>query len=408
MNTVNAKTPASPGEKAPAYAWVVLLVVFLISVAAPLNQFKAPPVMPLLIGQFKLNMASAGMLMSVFSIAGCLLALPSGAILQKIGLRRTGILSGLFIILGSLLGVYADTANSLLLSRTLEGAGMAVIGVAAPVSLAMWFPPRQRGIAIGIWSAWVSVGVTTVMNIAPRLTGTEGVWKNVWWFGTGFALFAMLLYALLFRNPGLREGQQSEADARMSLGQQFRAIVVMRDVWLVCIALFGFNVIILSMGTFFPTYLMQVRGMSPGDAGFYGSIANMVIILSSPLGGWLSDRLGIRKPIFSCCLCLVALWWIFAFRVPNAAVPFMMIGLGLAAGPIVTTIVTIMPDVVKKPVLFGVSIAFQQLFHHLGEFVGPVFFGSLIDHLGWINAAYIMAPVCLICGIAGFMIKSAR
>lgn len=32
----------------PGYAWVILFVVFLASVAAPLNQNKVPPLMPLL------------------------------------------------------------------------------------------------------------------------------------------------------------------------------------------------------------------------------------------------------------------------------------------------------------------------------------------------------------------------
>ena len=85
-------------------AWLVLAVLLLFSIAAPLNQFKVPPIMPLLMDALQLSAGRAGLLMSVFAITGLILALPSGLIFQKAGYRVTGLIAGGSIVFGAVLG----------------------------------------------------------------------------------------------------------------------------------------------------------------------------------------------------------------------------------------------------------------------------------------------------------------
>lgn len=59
-------------------AWLVLSVLLLFSIAAPLNQFKVPPTLPVLMESLGLTVSGAGMLMSVFAITVIALALPAG------------------------------------------------------------------------------------------------------------------------------------------------------------------------------------------------------------------------------------------------------------------------------------------------------------------------------------------
>ena len=80
----------------PARAWLVLAAIFIASVAAPVNQFKVPPVMPALIHRFGLTMTSAGFLMSVFSLAGLIVAFPAGGPLARLG-ERLGLGHGAFM-----------------------------------------------------------------------------------------------------------------------------------------------------------------------------------------------------------------------------------------------------------------------------------------------------------------------
>ena len=87
------KLPSSWRGSPTGYRWVVLFVVFLASVAAPLNQFKVPPVMPLLMESFRLDLGMAGLLMSILAVTGFILALPAGLVLQRLGPKVTGLIA---------------------------------------------------------------------------------------------------------------------------------------------------------------------------------------------------------------------------------------------------------------------------------------------------------------------------
>jgi MFS family permease len=160
-------------------AWLILAVLLLFSIAAPLNQFKVPPIMPILMQALNLSVSGAGMLMSVFAITGLILALPSGFILQRTGFRTTGIIAGGSMVLGAALGALSQSNSMLLLSRVIEGVGTGFMAVLAPALIAQWFAAEKRGTAMGIWSAWVPMGTGVMLIIAPRLAQSAG-WPAVW------------------------------------------------------------------------------------------------------------------------------------------------------------------------------------------------------------------------------------
>ena len=106
-NRINAEVIPNPrsAEKPSAYAWVILADLYIASVASALNQFKVPPVLPVLIRAFGLSLSDAGMLMSIFSLTGFLLALPAGFIMQRLGLKTTGMIAVGAVFVGSALGI---------------------------------------------------------------------------------------------------------------------------------------------------------------------------------------------------------------------------------------------------------------------------------------------------------------
>jgi len=131
-------------------AWLILAVLLLFSIAAPLNQFKVPPIMPVLMDALGLSVDGAGLLMSVFAVTGLILALPSGLILQRAGARVTGILAGGSILLGSALGELSTSTGALLTSRVIEGIGTSFMAVLAPAIIA------QCSLPAGAARRWAS------------------------------------------------------------------------------------------------------------------------------------------------------------------------------------------------------------------------------------------------------------
>ncbi|NLE76948.1 MAG: MFS transporter [Chloroflexi bacterium] len=169
---MTAHTPQPTRQIGRSGAWLVLAVLLLFSIAAPLNQFKAPPIMPILMEQLRLSVGGAGLLMSVFAITGLVLALPAGLIYQKAGPRWTGLLAGGSVALGATLGALSPSTNLLLISRVVEGIGTSLVAVlarpssrsgsqlvrgaqpwafgppgypSAPPPCSSWLPPWPRG-----------------------------------------------------------------------------------------------------------------------------------------------------------------------------------------------------------------------------------------------------------------------
>src|SRR5438067_12469574 len=100
---------AATSSSSARRAWLTLAVLLLFSMAAPLNQNKVPPLIPMLMPRFGLSVSGAGLLMTTFIITGLVLALPAGFIFQRLGYRITGLLAGRSIVLGSLLGATSQT-----------------------------------------------------------------------------------------------------------------------------------------------------------------------------------------------------------------------------------------------------------------------------------------------------------
>ena len=148
-------------------AWLVLAVLLFFSIAAPLNQFKVPPIMTVLMAWFNVSVGQAGLLMSVYAVTGLVLALPTGLIFQKAGYRFTSLVAGGSIAVGAAWGALSPDMTSLLVSRVTEGIGTSFMAVMAPAVIAVWFRPRGRGAAMGARSSWVPAGSAAMLMSAP-------------------------------------------------------------------------------------------------------------------------------------------------------------------------------------------------------------------------------------------------
>ena len=100
-------TNAAP-KKTPAYAWVILFALYLVTLSATLTLSKVQPVSSIIQKAFNVDMVKAGDLMSVFSIMGFVLAIPAGYILKQIGIKMTGLISVGAVAIGSVIGALAD------------------------------------------------------------------------------------------------------------------------------------------------------------------------------------------------------------------------------------------------------------------------------------------------------------
>lgn len=378
-----------------SYAWIILGVVYLASLTAAISLYKAPPLMPVLMREFHLSLGSAGALMSLFSFAGVLLALPAAVMFQRWGAKATMLMAIGAVFSGGALGALTQSATTLMLSRAIEGLGMGVLAVASPAALASWFAPNKRGTALGIWSTWMPMGSIIMSLLAPRLEARLG-WGSVWWAGTLFAGGVFILFVILFRMP-----IDYEPPGRVEAYQIVEALRN-RDVLLISLAMCCFTSVFLAYNTYLPTFLNLERGFTLAQASLIASLAMMTNIFSGPLGGELSDRVGTRKWVAVVGLVVLAGLTQLIFRVTGWAIPVLGLLVGVCTGPIGAAYIAAVSEATTRPQMISLNMAVLTVGGNLGTFIGPLAFGAAAQATSWIAAGSLMLMACLLSALAGW------
>lgn len=389
-------------------AWAVMWAAFLASVAVVINQFKVPPVMHILLEEFSIDLALGGWLMSIFSVAGIILSLPAALTLDKFGARLSGMVALSCTVAGSLIGTFAANAAMLLAGRAVEGIGLGLIAVVAPAVIANWFPPEKRGLPMGIWAAWVPVGSFIILNLASPINGIFG-WQGVWWFGSVFALVALILYGLIVSEPPLTAEEKKGVDSIS--GELYRKGLSSPAIWLLAVGFGGFGFANAAFVTWGPSFLMESHGLDEELANFYVSLTPMVAIAATVMAGWAIDRSGKPRTILLISSIVACLLYGYAFLLPSLAwiVPWMIL-LGFFPGFFPTSSFTLAPEAVPTPKLAGLAMALINLMFNLGFMIGPPLVGDLVNRAqgNWgAGALPVVAALLITITTSGLFAKKA-
>jgi MFS family permease len=253
---------------------------------------------------------------------------------------------------------------------------------------------------MGIWATWVPVGSVLIYNLAPVMAATFG-WQSIWWVSAGFAVLMMVISGWLITRPPVQNQVDLRPQAAPNLGQA----LANRNIWLLALEFACLSFAMVSLGTYYPTFLSEVRGYPLGQAAFVSSLTTLVILFSAPAAGWLSDRLGSRRLFFSLPFLAVAILLVFPFHVTGWQIILIMVLQGLFLGAIPTATFAAAPEVMRKPEWAGLGLAVVLIGQNLGQLLGPIFFSQMVGSFGWATAGYLLIPFCLLGFISGWMVK---
>ena len=404
--------------KTPGYAWVILFATYMATLALTLNWFKVPPVMTSLINEFNLSYAQANGTMSIFSIMGIILAIPAGYILKSFGIKKTGLFSVGAVTIGSVLGAIASTTTLLFVGRFIEGVGMGLIMVMAPFAISLWFPAQKRALATGLWASCVGIGNIVPLIFAPSIMVAYG-WQAVWWTGAAYSALAFILFAILFRMPRPEEMEAAPAPATEEEEPPSLAKgMANKDLWMISISFGIYNLVLLAMLSILPTFLETQRAFlltfDKGillNASFVTAAIMLASIITAPLGGYISDRLGKRKIMILIPYILMTVMFLFIFKVTGWMIPLYLFVFGIVGGPIATVLLAAVPEVARKIQFIGIGMAVAILGQQIGSLVGPWLFGKIldlsatVDIAAYVTGGYWMIPICVIGIITTLCIK---
>jgi MFS family permease len=403
---MNEQSAAAP--KTPAYAWIILIVLYMATLSATLNLFKLPPLMTTIQTAFGVDIVKAGKLMSVFSIMGFVLAFPAGYILKRFGIKVTALIAVGAATIGPIIGALAETFTILYAGRFIEGVGMGLIMVTAPLAISLWFPLTNRALPNGLWASSVGVGNMVMLLSAPSIAVSSG-WGSVWWITAVFSAISFIVFAVLFRMPKQEEmtaapepSPEPESEAVEEDSSLLKGIAN-SNFWMIGIAFGCYNLVAMAIVTFYPQFLEVERGYSLTydngillNASFVTALVLGVPILTGPLGGYISDRLGKRKIMILIPYILMTLTFLFPFSVTGSSITMYVIVLGIVNGPLAAVMLAAVPEVSKKPQYIGFGMAVAIFGQNIGMTLSGMIFPKIMVASGWEAAGYWMIPICVI------------
>jgi len=237
---------------------------------------------PFISETFKLSPAQKGLMLSVPIIAGALMRFPLGVLAQYIGRKRATLVEMALIAVAMLFGFFfVHTFNDLLAMGVLLGIAGASFGVALSLGSG-WFPPQQKGLAMGLVGAG-NVGTAVSVLVAPPLASWLG-WQAVYGVAAVAIALPMIVMIVFAKEP-------PDVDSHASLREHV-ACLFEKDGWafsLIYGVTFGGFI---GLTTFLPSYYYDQFGVSKVQAGQLTMLAAFMAAAVRVAGGWISDRWG--------------------------------------------------------------------------------------------------------------------
>ena len=222
-------------------------------------------------------------MVAVPTLAGAVLRVVNGLLVDRIGPKRSGAISQIIVIAGLLsawmLGVNSF-AGTLALGVILGFAG-ASFAIALPLA-SRWYPPEHQGKAMGI-AGMGNSGTVFAALFAPTLAKLFG-WNAVLGLACIPLTIVFIIYMIMARNA-------PNAPAPKKLVDYFHPLKSADAWWLMGFYSVTFGGFV-GLAASLPIYFTDQFGLTPVVAGYCTAGCVFAGSLVRPMGGALADRIG--------------------------------------------------------------------------------------------------------------------
>ena len=326
---------------------------------------------------------------------------------------------------GSLLCGLSPNVVWLVAARVVQGVGASLLMALGAAVVTDVFPPQERGKAMGLIGLMVSVGLVSgptlgglilgvfswhvifFVNLPLGVVGTLVVLKAVpaqaphsrqgFDLRGAILLFVALLSLLLaitlgprasFRSPSILAlfaaaliGLVAFVRVELSVKHPLVDLGMFRNAPLATNVVTGTLVFVASAGLVFllPFFLQSMQGRSPREAGLLLATSPVMIGLSAPVSGWLSDRVGTRPlTVLGLGILVLAYLLVGTLEIGTstsgyiARVALIGLGMGIFQSPNNSAIMGAVPRE-----RLGVASGLMSLSRTLGQTTGVALIGAL-------------------------------
>jgi EmrB/QacA subfamily drug resistance transporter len=322
------------------------LVMVAVGVGSLLGSIDASVVniaLPTIRREFGTEVATAEWVIAIYLLMACGFLLTFGRIGDLRGQKPVYVWGFATFVASSALCGLAPSVAMLILFRAVQGLGAAMILTCAPAILTQIFPPSQRGRVMGLQALMVYLGLMAGPMLGGWLTDTF-TWRAVFYVNVPIGLIALVLSVmviprakpaikperfdfpgaalflatfsllLIALNQGHTYGWTSSYIVRMFVAAALLLAVFvliesrtgspLLDLSLFRVPTFSLSatsaicnyMAMFSIAFLMPFYLIQGHGLSSSSAGLLMTVQPVLMVVSAPIAGAISDRVGTRGP----------------------------------------------------------------------------------------------------------------
>ena len=357
--------------------WLVMASVGVGSLLGSIDGSVVNIALPTIRRGFGTDVATAEWVVAIYLLISCGSVLTFGRIGDLRGQKPVCVWGfATFVACSALCGL-APSIAMLILFRALQALGASMIISSGPAILTGTFLPSQRGKVLGIQVLMVYLGSTIGPMLGGWLTDTF-TWRAVFYINVPIGLMALILSVkfipraipenkperfdfhgaalflatfsvlLIALNQGHTYGWTSSYIVRMfAAAALLLAVFVLIEIRtaspLLDLSLFRAPTFSLSAtsaicnymamftsGFLMPFYLIQGHGLSSSSAGMLMTVQPLVMVISAPVAGAISDRVGTRWPaVLGMALVTVAMYLLSRLG-PTTSLVYIGTAIGMA------------------------------------------------------------------------------
>ncbi len=336
MNEAAATTRPVTGKIKHLRWWVVALL-FLSTVINYVDRQTLSILARTIQDELQISNLGYARIVNAFLLAYTITFLFAGRITDWLGTRAAMAVFIAWWSIANMLTSLARSAFSLGIFRALLGIGEPGNYTAAPKAVSEWIPPKDRGLAVGIYTAGATLGATIAPKLIAELTASYG-WRSTFVMTGALGLLWVIPWLWLYRRPrehpritaeelamieasAPQSERPTETDVRQSEWQRWRAVLSKRFVWMLLLSRVLTDPVWYFYLFWFPKYLQDERGLSLSQVGNLAWLvyvgADVGCILGGLATGWLIRR-GVapvqsRLRVMTTAVCLIPFGIFIAF-----------------------------------------------------------------------------------------------
>ena len=351
------------------------------------------PVLALFAESLGAGPEAIGLVVSVSTLTGVFLKLPSGALSDIYGQRRLMQIGVLAFGLPPFVYPFVTDLHVLTGLRFVHGLATAIFAPSALAAVADMYRER-RGAALGWYTASTQAGALLGPVIGGWMVYAAGFPMTFVTAGL-FGCLAILLFFSLRLNPPLpRVRDKGLLPVLGEMRKGFR-VVARNTRALVTSCTDGAKMIANgALMAFLPIYGVSA-GLNPGEVGLLFGVQGVTSLFSKPIMGRTSDRVG-RRPLIVLGLLICA--GTFVLIPEFSSLPILLLlsaGFGFGEAVVSSSTTALVADLSEIKTL-GAGIGMQGTVMDIGHASGPLLAGILIAHLGYKEAFLIIASIQLL------------